>query len=235
MAEIPLAELLGAVMGGLVRGRAAADLETVAVAERYRTNPLLHHLGVPRFRVPEVRLSIPLVIEGTLPPRQPQPAVDVHDPEDLAELTVNVLKTLDPPPSAPALRAVRKLFVERGVALAPSLLEGEMRFADLLGLTETMCRTAAQALSRSMEEEGEKRPELLLRWQNRLREMLVVRLIEKAGDFGELQVDATTSQVRENAGPGRTAVLTVRLIEDGLEWVLDREDGEEERSTLIPE
>lgn len=237
MAELPLAELLGAIISSLVRGRAAADLEAVAVAERYRANPLMRHLAVPRFRIPEVTLSLPLVVATASPPEQPQPAVDVHDPEDLARLTIEVLKTLRPAPPASALKAVRREFIAQGVALSPSPTSGErMHLTDLLGLAETMCRTAVRALRKDPAmEEGEKDPTVLAHWQNRLREILPGRLIEKAATFGELHVEATTSDVRENAGPGRTAMLTVRLIEDGLEWVLDRDEGTEDRQMLMPE
>ncbi len=237
MAEIPLAELLGAMISGLVRGRAAADLEAVAIAERYRANPLMRHLAVPRFRIPEVTLSLPLVIAAASPPEQIQPAVDVHDPEDLAGLTIGVLKTLRPSPPASALKAVRREFVRRGVALPPSSVSGErIHLADLLGLAETMCRTAGRALAQCVAmEDGAEDPAAPAHWQNRLREMLPGQLIEKAAGFGELRVEATTSDVRENAGPGRTAILTVRLIEDGLEWVLDREEGTGDRQMLIPE
>ena len=57
-------EIVGAIMTGLTRARQMADEESVAVAKEYRDNPLLEGVTIPRIRLPEVTLDIPVLIES---------------------------------------------------------------------------------------------------------------------------------------------------------------------------
>lgn len=70
----PLSEFLGHLMSEVVRARALADAESVRVAEMYAADPLLRHLSVPRFRLPDLTIDVPMVInriEGGSPAQPP--------------------------------------------------------------------------------------------------------------------------------------------------------------------
>jgi len=60
-----LGEILGSVMTALVQARKIADMETAALAEFYKEHPLLEGMSLPRVRVPEMTLDVPVIIEHT--------------------------------------------------------------------------------------------------------------------------------------------------------------------------
>lgn len=57
-----LGEVIGALLADAVQARLQADLEAVRIAEAYSRDDLLRHLPVPRFRVPEITIDIPLLV-----------------------------------------------------------------------------------------------------------------------------------------------------------------------------
>lgn len=80
-----LGDFLGALLGELASARLHADVETLRVADVYANHELLKHLPVPRFRLPEVRLDLPAIIEAG--DEQPQ-RVDVSKVKSAVVATV---------------------------------------------------------------------------------------------------------------------------------------------------
>lgn len=58
-----LGNIIGALMSGLLQARCVADKQTAALAEHYKSNPLLESLSVPRIRIPELTIDMPVLIE----------------------------------------------------------------------------------------------------------------------------------------------------------------------------
>lgn len=64
MAEITLSEYVGFIFSEVVRARAIADLESRKVALTYAQDGVLQYFSVPRFKIPEMELTIPVLISG---------------------------------------------------------------------------------------------------------------------------------------------------------------------------
>jgi hypothetical protein len=64
-----LGDYLGQLMSEVVIARVQADLESVRVAELYASHPLLRHMPIPRVRLPEIQMEVPVVIDGAGTPR----------------------------------------------------------------------------------------------------------------------------------------------------------------------
>ena len=58
-----LGELLGTLVVGLAHARRMADEESAAIAEHYRDHPLLERMSVPRIRVQELVVDVPVLLE----------------------------------------------------------------------------------------------------------------------------------------------------------------------------
>lgn len=58
-----LGDYLGQIIGEITIARIHADLETIRLGELYAAHPLLSKFPVPRFRLPEVELDIPVVMK----------------------------------------------------------------------------------------------------------------------------------------------------------------------------
>lgn len=64
MAEITLADYTGYIFLEIIKAREMADLYSREVAQRYAQDPVLKHFSAPRFKVPKMELTIPVLISG---------------------------------------------------------------------------------------------------------------------------------------------------------------------------
>jgi hypothetical protein len=68
MADKPtFSDILTALVTSTVSARQSADLSTLYVANIYRRNEYLRELPVPRMRYDNVKLDVPILLEGVLP------------------------------------------------------------------------------------------------------------------------------------------------------------------------
>ncbi|MGB4847556.1 MAG: hypothetical protein WBP41_06530 [Saprospiraceae bacterium] len=64
MANITMADYVGFIFSEITRARGMADRESIRIAEMYAQNDVLKHFSVPRFKIPEMNLTIPVIISG---------------------------------------------------------------------------------------------------------------------------------------------------------------------------
>jgi hypothetical protein len=64
MAQITLSDYVGFVFGEIVKARAIADAESRRIALLYSEDEVLKHFSVPRFKIPEMDISIPVLLSG---------------------------------------------------------------------------------------------------------------------------------------------------------------------------
>jgi hypothetical protein len=64
VAEVTLGDYAGYVFLEMLRAREMADAYSRVVAERYAQDEVLQHFAVPRFKVPKMELTIPVLISG---------------------------------------------------------------------------------------------------------------------------------------------------------------------------
>ena len=64
MAEITLADYTGYIFIEIIKAREMADAHSRRLAEVYAQDPVLQHFSVPRFKVPKMELTIPVLISG---------------------------------------------------------------------------------------------------------------------------------------------------------------------------
>ena len=64
MADITLADYTGYIFLEIIKAREMADRHSRALAEVYAQDPVLKHFSVPRFKVPKMELTIPVLISG---------------------------------------------------------------------------------------------------------------------------------------------------------------------------
>jgi hypothetical protein len=64
MANITMSDYVGFIFSEITRARNLADRESIRIAEMYAQNDVLKHFSVPRFKIPEMNLTIPVIISG---------------------------------------------------------------------------------------------------------------------------------------------------------------------------
>lgn len=58
-----LNEYLGGLFASISRARASADIQTAQIAEQYARHDLLRHFSVPRMRISDIELTIPVALD----------------------------------------------------------------------------------------------------------------------------------------------------------------------------
>src|SRR3954451_4125174 len=59
-----LGDVVGAMLADVARARVRADVEALRIAEAYSRDPLLKHLSIPRFRLPEMVVDLRVLVTG---------------------------------------------------------------------------------------------------------------------------------------------------------------------------
>jgi hypothetical protein len=64
MADITMADYTGYIFLEMIKARKMADAYSRQVAQEYAQDPILKHFSVPRFKIPKMALTIPVLVSG---------------------------------------------------------------------------------------------------------------------------------------------------------------------------
>ncbi|WP_157117396.1 hypothetical protein [Nocardia vaccinii] len=210
--------MLGSVLASLAKARYMADLETAAIAERYKDHELLERLSIPRIRVPELQLDLPIAVgdiaEGT-PSR-------LQDPQMIADSVRAViddeLDALGEAGREIRANVPRQIFDQLHVDLCRTIKPGHMI------PKETVIRKAESIVGKIISSEEHKRI------GSKERRVLIDAVRTRVGEIAELEqnvssaitVSVNTDDIKERYSPADLARVRVVLREDGVEWESSR-------------
>ncbi len=225
-----LGDYLGHLLSEITIARMHADIEAVRVAEFYAADPLLHNMPVPRFRLPNVEVDVPVVtkqIEEEPADRLPRGAPVLGDMRKAFEKILNTQLSeeqirLKPEQKSKLKTAIDKKVVslERPAAIAFSVT----RVADVLA------DTAASTLTESG---GPVDPARRIELEKKLKKAAHVEFLGLSKPPVRLQVLTTTSEIRE-AGPSEVIThLHLTITEEAFEWTTIESDGREQDRLVI--
>ena len=212
-----LGDFLGTLLGELAVARLHADVETLRIADIYANHELLKHLPVPRFRLPEVRIDLPAIIEAG--------AAASPKPVDVKKTTATILER------------VRRKLEERDVALTRT---EDARLAKIIGriLEESLGArppAAAQTIAERVVSElraasqriaGTEHHQML----QELKAEIVRGVVISRAAAARISILPHTGAVREIPDADRLIRLHLVISEEAVEWtVLDTAGGTKER------
>jgi hypothetical protein len=64
MADITMADYTGYIFLEMIKARKMADAYSRQVAQEYAQDPILKHFSVPRFKIPKMAVTIPVLVSG---------------------------------------------------------------------------------------------------------------------------------------------------------------------------
>lgn len=67
-----LNEYLGGLFNSIANARVMSDLQTAQLAEQYAQHEILRHFSIPRMRIGDIELTIPVAIQGMSERSEPQ-------------------------------------------------------------------------------------------------------------------------------------------------------------------
>ena len=222
-----LGDLLGSLMCGVIRARRVADEHTAALAEYYKSNPLLEGLSVPRIRIPELTIEMPMLIEDQVNGQTGEMA----DPEKIAAAADAQLKTTM---SMHNIR-INPAFHATFVSEVKNRLELVKQSATPV-MNETVARSVQAAFSATV---AKMKTSLNATHKEAiakdLRAGLTTASIAKEPVAASIGANIRTADVKEQASNTSVVRLKITLKEEGLEWGIQANESGGVTRTLQPE
>jgi hypothetical protein len=207
---VDLGAIVGSLMSGLISARRMADEQTAALAEYYKDNPLLEGLSVPRIRIPELTIDLPMLIENYIP----EESGKMENPRTIAdEVEAQLRATL----SKGSFKA-RPYFYETFSDEVENKLEG-LKKANMPVMKETIARSVQDAFADTLV-----KTKTTLTAADKenvakaLREKVSVSSIAKEPVSSNIMANIKTADVKEKASNANVVRLKITLKEEGLEW-----------------
>jgi len=229
-----LGQLLGTLLASLAHARRIADEETAAIAERYKDHPLLEGLSLPRIRVPELVLEMPMLIQS-------------HDegmaniPEDTDIIVEDVVEELE----ASALRegvslqaANIELFKED---LAREINKLSPSSSDVVSFPrEVVIRAVDKSFTTLVKRELAANMQSISPGQAKnistdIRTKASQVALKEVGSPPTIEASIITAEVKDEAGAGNVSRLRIVMREEGLEWSVSQNEDGSITQALTPE
>jgi hypothetical protein len=222
-----LGELLGSMMCGVIRARRMADEQTAALAEYYKSNPLLEGLSVPRIRIPELTIDMPMLIEISLEGQSGEMA----DPTKIADAAEAQLKT-----------TLSKENIKINPAFHEAFLNEVKNRLELVKQTQApiMKETVARSVQDAFAATAAKMKTSLTPTHKEaiardLRAKVSTVSIVKEPVSSSIVANIKTADVKEKASTTSVVRLKITLKEEGLEWATKASEAGGVERTLQPE
>lgn len=229
-----LGDYIGQLVSEMTIARVQADLEAVRVAELYASHPLLKHLPVPHFRLPEVELNVPVVVndaETTVGGGSARGGITPEDARRSFETVVDRVIHEERLTISPAVRAAMTANLEKAASMAAGPLEvgvDVQRYATALSTAAMASLTPALSAPPPSGRPGHTlhtsthAPEALL---SRLKDESLLELLKIRKPPSRLGVLVHTSHVREAGGTENVTHIRLKLTESGFEWSESEREG----------
>ena len=219
-----LSEVLGALMISLVHARRLADEETAAVAEYYKDNPLLEGMSLPRVRVPELTIDMPVTFEQHVPAKDAEldTTANIHkalmeqfkqslDDEDILSKSKNFQSAFD---------KESRLALEKLSEIQRTGTSRVTREALLRGIDDAFMKALKKSPS-NKELPFEKTQVVSKAIRHRISQIA----LKSNSNPSALITNATTSTVKETTNVANSVRLQITLREEGLEWTTSSQNG----------
>lgn len=229
-----LSETLGHILCEITRARMAADLEAVKIAKQYAADPdgLLRSFPVPRMRMPNVEMSLPVVVSQI-----PEGYLAEVPPDMLATSLSENLKEILKGQSIHVSTAELAKIIRADANLSRGLVSRDLATKLSQELSDHV-RVLGKAVKRATPEaaNGAARFEAIRKAIQSQVDRTVDSLPQRAVGIA---VDARTQQVKE-IGPGAFCMnLKLSVQEESLDMVFEEpQEGQAERPALkqlVPE
>lgn len=224
---LDIGDIVGSLMSGLIQARRVADEQTASLAEYYLSNPLLEGLSVPRIRIPELTIDMPILIG------------DYHEAiagkmADHNEIIAAALEQINSNMRQHNIK-VEAMFHHDFEEEAKKRLD-EISKSSLPIMKESVLRGILSAVDNAL---GTSKTILV----NSVRELLTIGLrnkvssmcIAKPHTYSKVEPNVKTADVKEQGTPTSVVRLKITLREEGLEWMKETNKSGDTVRSLQPE
>ena len=235
-----LNEYLGAIVAHLSQARVLADLESARIALTYADNDLLRHFSIPRMKIDDVELTIPLAISELEMPTDRD--VKPLDHKAITALTHSEILSSFGTRSLPAEASdsVRKEIavpVENLIARV-NKDKSENPVAEYVSeVVEIVNRKIASFVEKGLikDQDVQKWREISERFKTALGQKVKREIANAATNpsLGILKVIVESDRLKEKA-PGTLVTIKMKISEEAMEWERLKDDNGNIISKLMP-
>lgn len=217
-----LGEFIGALLSEAAQARVRADIEVLKIAEAYSTHDLLKHLPVPRFRLPDISVDLPVLVsalEGVS--KGGDRLFDQPTREEVTELVrasltdseISLTATAQDKVSTAVFQRAKRMF-EKG----PQLL---LNPAKVSGDLATAATSEVKAGLKDRDRVADKLKKFEVAVTASMRTLLLTKLVQSPS----LQVLVTSAEIKSHENPESLVRVRLTITEDAYE-VINRDDGQ---------
>lgn len=229
-----LGDYIGYLMSEITQARAQADYEAIRIAEKYAQDPYLMHLPIPRFRMPNVTLDVPLIINNV---QESHTGKQTNDrvlsymqakfrsllPKQLGVMNTLKLKSLNIEKMNTKTDAIFEEFKQLDSAPLRITYIADKLVSSVINDLQDLSPSKEEAELLKLDELG-----------NKLKQQLYSEFSKYLRDQPRLDITANTAELR-NAGPKDIlAYLRFTITEEAVEWTPVEENKVKTRR-LVPE
>lgn len=231
-----LNDYIGSLVSSITNARVMSDIMTVKVAEEYAKHDLLKHFSIPRLRIDNIEMTIPIALDELT-----EKTETVFEPIDNLKFNSIVYKELVNNLGLAKLpsRSSQKLRSE--IANQTKVLEKKLRISKDISSLKEYTYDLIQIISVLEENkllpiDNAKRKNIYEKLQENLEKIMIqeIRISEQKKTIEDINVIVEAHKLREQK-PENIIYIKLNISEDGMEWNrTENQDGNIE-SKLLPE
>jgi hypothetical protein len=231
-----LNEYLGSMVASVANARVMSDFQTAKIAGEYANHKLLKHFSIPRMRIEDVEMTIPVALEEVQ-----ENIVRILEPIENKKFNAIAYREIVSGLGLKKLPREMSLAIQGKLAKSTQSLERNIRIANSPEPLKSMFR---DIITFSLEEA--KKNELLDqesfnsispdKLQLRMEQILSgeIKFKEEKLPFDHLNVIVESHRLRDQS-PGSIIYIKLKISESGMEWNrIEHSNGDIEEK-LLPE
>ncbi len=216
---VKLKDYIGSIVASITEARVMSDVQTVEVAEQYARHELLKHFSVPRMRIEDVELTIPVALATV-----DQKEASSYSPIDNRAFNALVYRELVNSIGRESLPRVVSLEMQRYLSARTNELEKKIRVSGTTDAVEKYCMDAVDRMLEIARQHNliesklqqKINPEVI---QQKLGQILTgeIQFRDVKKCLEDLNVIAESHLLREEK-PESLIYIKVKISEEGMEW-----------------
>lgn len=237
-----LSEFLGNLVSSISESRVNSDLQSINIAKEYAKNELLQHFAVPRMRIENVELTIPVAVDGS----NPQNSIKAIDPIDNVKFYSITYQQILKEISLDRLPEEVSNKFKKQINNYINLLEAQINVNQIENSLSIYCNNIAEMTIGSLQDiykllkNKPMSSNQMVVVQNNIKLNLQtvlkneVKITETKPKSSMLNFIVDSSELRE-IKPEYIIMIKMKVTEQGMEWIKMENDKGETISKLMPE
>ena len=231
-----LNDYIGSLVSSITNARVMSDIQTVKVAEEYAKHDLLKHFSIPRMRIDDIEMTIPIALDELT-----EKIETAYEPIDNVKFNSIVYKELIRNLGLNTLSSKSSQKLRSEIAKLTQTLENNIRIEKDKSALKKYAQALTQIISVLEKEQllsidNTRRKSIFENLPANLEKILVqeIKLSDQKKIINDLNVIVEASKLREQK-PESIIYIKLKISDDVMEWNrTENQDGNIE-SKLLPE